>query len=200
VNNGNGGYQVDALGNNVKQYHALVVDMTGVREVPLVPSNTQQVTPYFEMAQAQYQNALGADAADATRWNTLASVQQLTAAQQTVVTSWRADTLFAPVAVMRLDAGSQLDTDYLKAHYLISQMNTIENPLSVTWMPGANGSNVAQRRIHLFEARYRTSTADWGMVDDSGGYFILPTPWATNFPNLPGATYPLSQPLSIDRD
>ncbi len=194
---GNGGYKKNAAGNFVQDIHALLVDLTGVREVPLVPANTQQITPYFEMTQTQYAAALGAG--DATRWNTLANVQSLTTAQQASLTSWRADTLFAPVAVLRLDTGSLLNSDATKARYLISQMNTIQSPITTTWMSGANG-NTAQRRIHLFEARYRTTTTDWGLVDDTGGYFLLPTPWAANFPNLPGATYPLSQPLSIDRD
>jgi hypothetical protein len=86
--------------------------------------------------------------------------------------------------------------------YIIAQLNSIANPNTTTWVGGKSVP-----RIHLFEARYGNSgdpdsIHDWWIVSHDGyaNQFVFPTPWSADFPNLPGITYPLSQPLSIDRD
>jgi hypothetical protein len=114
------------------------------------------------------------------------------------------DSLFAPVAVLRLDPGAGLTTtDRRTVRYLVGQMNTTINPDPATWP-----YNKAERRIHLFEARwFDMNAADqtepnngWRIIDSEWNYFLYPDPLTPGFPNLPGWTYPLSQPLSLDRD
>jgi len=66
----------------------------------------------------------------------------------------------------------------------------------------------AVRRIHLFEVRWVDQEtpyagyerAGWGIIDAEKNYTVYPDPLAPEFPNLPGWTYPLTQPLSIDRE
>ncbi|HEY3377850.1 MAG TPA: hypothetical protein VGL77_10190, partial [Armatimonadota bacterium] len=122
---------------NKDEVHALVVDQSGVRETYL--RSDRQTKPVFEMTQADYATALGD-----SNWNG-------------IFAKWRADTLFAPVAMMRLDPGNGLVTDfnyYKNVSYRIAQMNTLASPNPGTWMTGSDGLVGAQRRIHLFEARY----------------------------------------------
>ena len=194
--------KVDDTHNEV---HVLVVDNSGVREFLLAEAMQEDkpdYKPVFEMRQQEYSAALVS-----TNWAQLSDNLKLTPREREQLLYWRSDALFAPVAVQRIDAGTKLVSDQAKARYLISQMNTLENPAPATWMPGPNG--IPQRRIFLFEARYlgnaqpyvpATEYLNWGIVDTFGRHYLFPTPWATDYPNIPGSTYPISQPLSFDRD
>lgn len=186
---------------NAGQYevHALVVDQSGVREVPLRPD--WQSSPVFEMAQAQYANALN-NGTSLAKWDKLRARLGLAldSPEWLRFTAWRKDYLFAPVAVQRLDSGSGYTTDQAKARYLISQMNTIAHTDPNTWINNQDDFPEAMRRIHLFEARYLGAAEGWGIIDSSLNYYVYPDPLSADFPNLPGTTYPLTQPLSIDRD
>jgi len=165
------------------EIHALVVDQVGVREVAM----TDQTHPVFEMTQTEYTTALSA-----ASWTGVMAT--LYSTDQTKLTNWLAnDHLFAPAAVLRIDPGSKQTGDQQNVRYLISQMNTLvprDDPY---------------RRILLFEARYigPTTAYDphfWGLADSSNNYYMFPNPLSPDYPNLPGTTYPLTQPLSIDRD
>ncbi len=183
---------------------ALVVDAVGVREVPTDP-NTQG-TPVFEMTQPQYTAAT----LNSALWTSMvdrkypARPDTERTAMKDTITRWKKDARFAPVAVLRLDPGAGLTaTDPRAVRYLIAQMNTTINPDPTTWM-----NNKAERRIHLFEARwFDRNAADqnepnngWRIIDSEWNYFVYPDPLSPGFPNLPGWSYPLSQPLSLDRD
>ena len=182
------------------EVHALIVDGSGVRQFPLAVD--RQAQPVFEMRQQEYTAALSS-----VNWDMVSNALRLTTREREQLLRWRRDTLFAPVAVQRIDAGTQLVNDQGKARYLIAQMNTIEHPNQSTWLPDGNGKSV--RRVHLFEARYLGSASPynppseyrlWGIVDGFGRHYLFPTPWAADFPNIPGSTYPLTQPLSFERD
>lgn len=162
--------------------HVLVVDGTGVREIPWDNPDA----PVFEMRQTEYAAALNAGA-----WATYRAT--LAAGDQAVLDSWLAnDKLFAPVAVLRIDPGSAAVADQPNVRYLISQMNTL------------TPRDDATRRIHLFEARYTGPPVydphGWGIIDATNGFYLYPNPLSPDYPNLPGTSYPLAQPVSIDRD
>lgn len=181
-----------SLKNGTAPYFTvLVVDQNGVREVDL--DGTQAVI--FAMNQIQYSNALRD-----TRWSQLAMKQALSTSAEERLTRWRKDEYFVPMAVERIDSGSGQIADWKKTRYLISQMNSIASPQKDLWMNDANGALAAQRRIHLFEVSYLDDTTRWSIVDTNLNCFIFPHPWADEFPNLPENSYPLTQPLSIDRD
>ncbi len=108
----------------------------------------------------------------------------------------------ALLPVERIDPGSASTTDQMNVRYLISQMSTLtpmntNNPAAVDFADG-------NRRIHLFEARYigppTYDPRSWGIVDINNSFYLYPNPLSPDYPNLPGTTYPLTQPLSIVRD
>lgn len=111
--------------------------------------------------------------------------------------------LFAPVGVLRLDSGkgeipavtADAEAYQQSVRYLIAQMNTVANPDVTAWIDGA-----PTRRIHLFESRWVQSGGYWGILDDQLGYYVFPDPLSPDYPNLPGWTYPLSQPFGLERD
>lgn len=169
---------------DAREVRVLVVDRQGVREALLsAPSQ-----PIFEMTQMEYANAVAA-------FNGASAA----------ATAWSKDTLFAPVSVLRIDPGGGESTaDPRQARYFIGQMN----PTPST-SPDALIDGKLQRRVHCFEARWTDQTQSydplnptfgWGIVDTKGYYFVYPDPLSTEFPNLPGGSYPITQPLSIDRD
>jgi len=188
-----------------KENRVLVVDQSGVREVSLYP--VQQLVPIFEMVQSP--QAVGQTVLDPNTqvsyldalqhsgwWAVLEST--LSDTDRTKLLAWRADTTFAPVAAIRLDAGSgQTTTDPRLVRYLIVQLNSIASTDPATWINGK-----AQRRIHAFEVRWVNpyQNQGWGIIDSTMNYCVYPNPLATDYPNIPGWTYPLSQPLCIDQD
>jgi hypothetical protein len=201
------------------EVRALVVDGSGVRELPLDP--VRQDAPTFEMTQTEYTNAL-----NSSLWNSLVSSRfpnmdagtqstlqaQLDAWRDKPTTGTSADNItqrFAPAAMLRLDAGTASTADDPRnVRYLISQMNSVASPFPNSWI-NVNGVYQAVRRIHLFEVRWIDPAntpylgyqrAGWGIVDTNGNYTVYPDPLAPEFPNLPGWTYALTQPLSIDKD
>jgi hypothetical protein len=203
-----------------REVRALVVDQTGVREVPCDPARQEQ--PIFEMAQPEYAAALASTGPYSGYWNEVVPRRfpQLPTVDQellqTKLKAWRSDNYFAPVAVVRLDSGSGVTTDAQRARYLISQMNQVARPKfkvgdaqfdtanpDFPWVIDRTGRARAERRIHLFEARWRdplSTTAGWGIIDTEAKYCIYPDPLSALFPNLPGWTYPLQQPISLERE
>ncbi|MHB9131376.1 MAG: hypothetical protein ACYDBB_09840 [Armatimonadota bacterium] len=180
--------------NNVDEVHALVVDQTGAREVPTTPGRQDQ--PVFEMAQKEY-----ADAFTSGWWTKLKTGLQVS--DQNKLNAWMRDNYFAPVAMLRIDGSNGTTLDPRNARYLISQVNTTASTDNTAWINGK-----AERRIHLFEVRWidkKTAYVGhekdgWGIIDADQRYFIYPDPLSSDFPNLPGWTYPLTQPFCIDRD
>jgi hypothetical protein len=130
---------------------------------------------------------------------------KMTTDQATRLAAWRQDSLFAPVAVMRIDpSNGDPSADPRQVRYLISQMNGVASSNANTWI-----DNQSQRRIHLFEARWidptrvydrMKPTDGWGIIDADLNYFVYPNPLSSEWPNLPGWSYPLTQPLSFDQD
>jgi len=182
---------------NPTEVHALVVDQAGVREVTTDP--TSQGSVCFEMTSEQYNNALNDGL-----WNYIIPQQYPTAsllqktALATALNGWKSDHSFAPVAVLRTVPGPRNANDdptvyQHKVRYLISQA-------SDTYTPWINDQ--ALKRIHLFEARWVNSIAGngWGIVDGDANYLVYPDPLSPTFPNLPGGTYPLNEPFSLDAD
>ncbi len=170
-------------GATTKEAHVMVVDQSGVREVPLDPA--RQLTPIFELTQTGYTAALQNSAWWGVKEATLISTDA------TKLENWRKDTLFAPVSVLREDNGTgTASADPHQVRYLIAQLNGIA---------GADG----QRRIHLYEMRWvnpYNAAEGWGIIDSTLNYSLYPDPLSPDYPNLPGWSYPLSQPLAMDRD
>jgi hypothetical protein len=182
----------DAAGNT--ENHLLIVDQSGVREVDAAFSDK----PIFEMRQPEYTKALLRDG----YWDTLSQSYGLSTDQQTALNNWRSDARFAPVSVIRIDPGSYSTEDKTKVRYEISQMNPVANP-------NIKIGSTSQPRINIFEARYGNSDSaglfdphDWWIVEHAPALNvnIIPAPWWSQFPDIPGSTYSLTQPFSIDRD
>jgi hypothetical protein len=119
--------------------------------------------------------------------------------------AWVGDDFFAPVAVLRQDTGNGQAGGVVDVRYLIAQMSTTVNADPATW-PGGTPT----RRVHLFEARWfdkaigylpgADNAAQWRIIDNEGNYYVYPDPVLPDYPNLPGWSYPLTQPLALDRD
>ena len=186
---------------NPTAVHALVVDLAGVREVALAPWD--QGGAVFEMTPADYQAALGAqdDLWTKAILNHYPNISAGVVSQLgDKASAWRLDALFAPVAVLREAPGPRQPGEdpwqyQQQVRYLIAQRNDLASNVEAAWINGA-----ALRRTHLFEAKWIVSSDSWGIVDSDGSYFIYPDPLSPDFPNLPGGTYPLSEPLALDRD
>jgi hypothetical protein len=187
-----------------EEVRALVVDDAGVREVPLDP--TRQDAPVFEMDQAQYRIAL-----NDVNWDYLVDWRypQLSTYEsqqrKDTLTAWRADSRFAPVSVLRVSPGTGAEdgtpATSRRVRYLIANMNTVP---STQLEARINGT--AQRRVHLFEAQWVDNRVTgvpplgWGIVSADLQYYLYPDPLWSTFPNLPGWTYPLEQPLGLAVD
>jgi hypothetical protein len=192
------------------EIHLLVVDASGVREVPADPA--RQTTPVFHMEQDEYEQAVRSfrsTVANAANWTAIAnrrlaglSGEEQAARQQTGL-AWSSgkDMLFAPMAVARIDPSSGLIPEeeidrpaYERSvRYLVSQMNT-----TASADPAARINGKSVPRIHLFEARNVNNL--WAIMDNDLDYFVFPDPLGADLPALPGGGYPLTQPLCVVAD
>ncbi|MEI7831642.1 MAG: hypothetical protein WCJ56_00365, partial [bacterium] len=179
-----------------EEVHALVVDAQGVREIVMDPSRIAVEAPIFELDQTSYAAALLQYAAQVDTIVTLNPNHVPPLTQKPNAKAWAADNVFAPMAVVRQDnRNGVLDTDH-HARYLISQMSSTVSADPLTWINGQPA-----RRVGLFEARYSNVFGPgWGLVDDALDYFIFPDPLTTDYPSLPGGSYPLTQPLALAND
>jgi hypothetical protein len=174
-------------GGTAKEAHVLVVDQAGVREVPLDPE--RQTAPVFELTQAGYTAALQNNAWWTVKEGALTAAGRT--ADATKLNTWRKDTRFAPVAVLRLDNGTgSASADPRGVRYLIAQLNS-------------TASSDGQRHIFLYEMRWvnpYNAAEGWGIIDSTTNYTIYPDPLSPDYPYLPGWSYPLSQPLCLAQD
>jgi hypothetical protein len=194
--------------------HALVVDQSGVREVNIADATLSNATIPFEINQNDYANAL----ASFTNPISGGFYSGLSTQNQKIIQQWAQNQpigsganarainpIFAPVSVMRIDGGNNVASD---VRYLITQMSALPRQDVSAWVPDATGLANATPRTFLFEAHQildpnASPTAPritGSMIDADGSYCIYPDPLSPVYPNLAGTTYPLTQPLTIDRD